>query len=274
MTLQITDTHAHLDMGAFDADRNEVLKRAFDSGVVLVVNPATDLKSAETILKLSEREPRFFAAVGFHPHDAGNVTKKDIDSLAKLANQPRVVAIGETGLDFYRNRAPRETQLQVFEWELGLAKDLKLPIIVHCREAVKETLALLHRFFPAQEDSQAPGVIHCFSGDSDTLKDYLSLGFYVSVGGYITFPTSKGLYAILKAIPGDRLLLETDAPYLAPQSHRGRRNEPAYLVETVGLLAKVRGVSPEVLSRQTTENACRLFRLPLPENLELNSSRS
>ncbi|MFH0847187.1 MAG: TatD family hydrolase [Chloroflexota bacterium] len=264
MSLQITDTHAHLDMGAFDADRNEVLQRAFDAGVALIVNPSTDIRSAETILKLSEREPRLFAAVGFHPHDAGGVTKKDIDSLAKLATHKKVVAIGETGLDFYRNRSPREDQLRVFEWELGLAKELKLPIIVYCREAVTETIALLRKFF-AQSSREAPGVIHCFSSDCETLKDYLSLGFYISVGGYVTFPNSRGLCDILKAIPDDRLLLETDAPYLAPQSHRGKRNEPAYLVEVVGFLARIRGISPEVLSLSTTENACRLFRLPLPE---------
>lgn len=267
--LQITDTHAHLDMGAFDADRDEVLKRAFDAGVVLIVNPAVGLKSGEEIIKLSEREPRLFAAVGFHPHDVTGVTKADVDKLAKLASHKRVVAIGETGLDFYRDRSPRDTQLQVFGWELELSRDLKLPIIVHSREAEKDTLALLHRFIPNTSASEkTPGVIHCFSGTSGTLKEYVTMGLCISVGGYITFSTSTKLYEVLKEIPEDRLLLETDSPYLAPHPHRGRRNEPAYLVETVKLLAKVRGVSPEILARKTTENACRLFNLPLPEGLE------
>lgn len=264
-TLQITDTHAHLDMSAFDADRDEVLKRAFDSGVALIVNPATGLKSGEKIIELSEREPRLFAAVGFHPHDVSDVTREDVDKLAKLATHKRVVAIGETGLDFYRNRSPREIQLQVFGWELELSRDLKLPIIVHSREAEKETLTLLHKFVPS--DSRAPGVIHCFSGDSQILKEYTGMGFYVSVGGYITFPTSVRLFDVLKEIPEDRLLLETDSPYLAPQSHRGGRNEPAYLIFAVELLARIRSITPDALARETTENACRLFKLPLPETI-------
>ncbi len=268
MTLQITDTHAHVDMGAFDTDRDKMLKRAFDAEVVLIVDPATGLKSSEEIIKLSEREPRLFAAVGFHPHDVNSVVKADIDKLAKLAIHKRVVAVGETGLDFYRNKSPRDTQLQVFGWELELSKELKLPIIVHSREADKETIDLLHRHFvTSRNDDRSPGVIHCFSGSSDILKEYLAMDFYVSVGGYITFPTSNRLYDVLREIPEDRLLLETDSPYLAPQSHRGQRNEPAYLVEAVELLAKIRGVTPEILARKTTENACRLFDMPPPSGL-------
>jgi TatD DNase family protein len=267
-TPQITDTHAHVDMGAFDTDRDEMLKRAFDAGVVLIVDPATGLKSGEDIIKLSERESRLFAAVGFHPHDVTTVTKADIDKLAKLATHKRVVAIGETGLDFYRNKSPRDTQLQVFGWELELSRELKLPIIVHSREAEKDTLDLLHKHFPGnRKNDSAPGVIHCFSGTSSILKEYLAMGFYVSVGGYITFPTSNRLYDVLREIPEDMLLLETDSPYLTPQSHRGGRNEPAYLVEVVELLAKIRAVTPEILAKKTTENACRLFKMPLPAGL-------
>ncbi|MFH1638881.1 MAG: TatD family hydrolase [Chloroflexota bacterium] len=264
MTLSIIDTHAHLDMHQFDEDRTGVIRRALEAGVITMVNPAVDLKSAEKIIRLSESEPHIFPAAGFHPHEVSNVSEADIKILAGIVKQDGVVAIGETGLDYYRNKSPRETQLHVLKAELELAADTKLPIIIHCREAERDMLALLGNWIANSPypDGVARGVIHCFSGNGNILKQYLEMGFYVSLGGYLTYPTSVRHFDMIKNIPVDRLLLETDCPYLPPQPYRGQRNEPAYLVMTAALLAKVRGTTAGVLARQTTENARRLFHLP------------
>lgn len=264
MPLQIIDTHAHLDMHPFDEDRSEVIRRAVEAGVCMMVNPTVGLKSAEKVIRLSEREPQIFAAVGFHPHEVSKVTEADVKTLAQITTHTRVVAIGEAGLDFYRNLSPRETQIKIFKLEMELAADTKLPIIIHCREAEKDMLASLHNWVAETKypEGRARGVIHCFGGDDSILKQYLEMGFYISVGGYLTYPTSARLYDVMKNIPDDRLMLETDCPYLPPQPHRGERNEPAYMTFTLELLAKLRGVTGETVAKQTTRNACRLFRLP------------
>ncbi len=262
--LSIVDTHAHLDMGPFNKDRKEVVVRARDSGVSTIITVGVDQGSNELVIELAESYGEVFAAVGFHPHNVTGVSKLDIASLAQLAKHSRVVAIGEVGLDFYRDYSPREAQLRVFKWQLELVAKLGLPVIVHCRQAEKNILPLLRDWvsYDKHHQGQPPGVIHCFSGDANTAREYLNMGFFISFGAYIGYPTSANQYSVIRSIPQNRLLVETDCPYLPPQNRRGQRNEPAYLPITVDLLARIRRVSPEQIAQETTQNARRLFRLP------------
>jgi TatD DNase family protein len=260
--LSIVDTHAHLDMGAFDKDREEVIARALNSGVSTIITVGTNLESSKKAMGLAERHPQILAAVGFHPHDTSSVKKADIANLAEIAKHPRVVAIGETGLDFYRNYSPREKQLEVLKWQLDLTDELKLPIIIHCRQAEQDMLALLHVWTSHHKgpQEQGLGVIHCFSGDSSAARQYLDMGFYLSLAAYVGYPGSRSAKDVIKNIPNDRLLVETDCPFLPPQTHRGQRNEPAYLPITVEVLAKIREVPLETVAKETTQNAHHLFR--------------
>lgn len=260
------DVHAHLDMAHFNEDRAEVISRALDAGVSTIITVGIDLESSRRAIKLAESYPEVLATVGFHPHGAIRVTEADVANLAKIADHPRVVAIGEAGLDFYRNKSPREAQLQVLKWQLELAAELNLPIVIHCRQAEKDMLALLHDWTSNKHSNEQPrGVIHCFSGDIDTARQYLGMGFFISVGAYIGYPSSLHTHNAIRSIPKDRLLVETDSPFLPPQSYRGKRNEPAYLPLTVGLLAEIRQVSPETVARETTQNARQLFCWPKSE---------
>lgn len=245
-------------MDPFDRDRAEVLARALDSGVSTIITVGINLESSKKAIILAENHPEILAAVGFHPHEATTVTEQDMANLAEIANHPRVVAIGEMGLDFHRDYSPRAAQLQVLKWQLELAVELNLPVIIHCRQAEQDMLPLLHDW--ASRHTEPKGVIHCFSGDSDTARQYLDMGFHISLGAYIGYPSSHHMDDVIRDIPQDRLLVETDCPFLPPQRHRGQRNEPAYLPLTVELLAESRGVSPETVARATTQNAGRLFR--------------
>ena len=251
-------------MAPFSKDRTEVLARARDSGVSAIITVGIDLSSSQQAVKLAESYSGVFATVGFHPHNVAGVKKLDITKLAQIAKHPRVVAVGEVGLDFYRDYSPRQAQLRVLEWQLELALELDLPVIVHCRRAEKDIIPLLRDWVSGDRcpPKPPPGVIHCFSGDIDTAREYLNMGFFISFGAYIGYPTSSNLYRVIRSIPQDRLLVETDCPYLPPQARRGRRNEPAYLWSTVEFLAEIRGVSAGQIARETTENARYLFRLP------------
>ena len=259
--LSLVDTHAHLDMKDFDKDREEVIARALNAGVSTIITVGTNIESSKKALGLAEEYPQILAAVGIHPHDTSSVTKADIDILAEIAKHPKVVAIGETGLDFYRNYAPREKQIEVLKWQLDLTVQLKLPIIIHCRQAEKDMLGLLSDWSLNNKipPEQGRGVIHCFSGDTNATRQYLDMGFYLSLAGYIGYPASKSLQSVIRDIPGDRLLVETDCPFLPPQAYRGKRNEPAYVAITAGVLAKIREVPLETVATETTQNALRLF---------------
>jgi TatD DNase family protein len=231
--------------------------------VTSIITVGIDLASSRQALKLAEQYDGVLAAVGIHPHNVVGVSEEDIAQLARLTEHPRVIVIGEAGLDFYRNRAPRERQIQVLKWQLELATTLGLPVIIHCRQAEREMLPLLRQWVSSHKDNEKPsGVIHCFSGDLETARKYLEMGFFISLGAYIGYPTSVKLHRVIQSLPEDRIMLETDCPFLPPQSHRGKRNEPAYLAITAGLLAKIRKVPVDVITRQTTENAHRLFNLP------------
>jgi len=259
----IVDTHAHLDVKAFNKDRDEAIARAVEAGVSTIICAGTGLESSKKCIQLAEAHTEVLATVGFHPHEANTVKQADVSELAEIAKHPRVVALGEMGLDFYRNYSPRETQLEVLKWQLELAAEMKLPVIIHCREAEQEMLNLLRdwtsRYQVPQERGR--GVIHCFMGDSDAARQYLEMGFYLSLGGYIGYPASGYAHDIIRNIPSDRVMVETDCPFLSPQAHRRKRNEPAFLPLTIEVLAEIRGVSVETVARETTQNAERLFRI-------------
>jgi len=242
----------------FTGDCDDVIARAVEAGVDKIVTAGTSVKSSEKAIALAEKYARVFAAVGIHPHEAADIQKADITIIAGLAKHPRVVALGEMGLDFYRNYTPQDSQYQTLKWQLELASELRLPVIIHARQSTKEMLEILSDWVK-QPHAKPPGVIHCFQDSIPAAKTYLEMGFYLAFGGYISYPNSR-LAEVIKTIPEDRLLVETDAPYLPPQKNRGKRNEPAYITLTVENLAEILGTSAEKVARQTTENANKLFR--------------
>lgn len=262
-SVPMVDTHAHLDMDSFNEDRSQVITRALDSGVSTIVTVGINLESSQKAIKLAENHREVLATAGFHPHEATRVTEEDMVELARIARHPRVVAIGEIGLDFYRNLSTREKQLKALKWQLEVAAKLELPVIIHCRQAEKDMLPLLHDWTTSDKEHQGQtrGVIHCFSSDSNTARQYLDMGFFISLGAYIGYSSSHHMSNTIRSIPEDRLVVETDCPFLPPQRHRGQRNEPAYLPFTVAALADIRGVTAEKIARETTQNAHRLFRI-------------
>ncbi|MFC1897898.1 TatD family hydrolase [Chloroflexota bacterium] len=267
--LYIVDTHAHLDMSVFDKDCSDVVARARDAHVNKIINVGTDLESSKKAIGLAEKYPEIFAAVGFHPHDSVKVGKAHILELTEIANHPKVVAIGEIGLDFYRNYSPREKQIKTLRLQLDLATQLGLPVIIHCRQAEREMLNLLHDWISLNDSSQKQcrGVIHCFNSGKATLRQYLDMGFYISLGAYIGYPTSQ-MHDVILDIPADRLVVETDCPFLPPQRYRGQRNEPAYVLLTVEVLSKITSESYEKIAQKTTNNAHHLFHLGVNSNCD------
>jgi TatD DNase family protein len=259
--INLIDTHAHLDMEEFDHDREEVIARALATGVRNIITVGTDVNSSRKALTLAEKYPQTYAVVGAHPHEADRITWQDISHLREIARHPRVVAIGETGLDFYRNYARAEAQKRIFTWQLDIAADLRLPVIIHTRQAIPQTVEILkdwvkQRHTPAY---QPQGVIHCFTGDIQTAKQFLDLDFYISFAGFVTYPNSKSL-AVVKTVPRDKILLETDCPFLTPQKFRGKRNEPSYVALTAETIATALDMPLEALGEQTTGNARTLFK--------------
>ncbi|MBI4313394.1 MAG: TatD family hydrolase [Candidatus Omnitrophica bacterium] len=255
----LIDTHCHLDDPQYEEGAPAVLARAQEAGVAGCVTIGTDLSTSRQAIALALRHGGVFAAAGFHPHEAVNWTGEIGKQLGALAAHPRVVGIGEIGLDYYRNRSPRDIQQDVFRKMLQMALDRNLPVVIHCREAWADTLALIREVlkFPMR------GVMHCFSGGPEELKTSLDLGFDVSFAGNITFKNAAALRDVALRVPMDRVVLETDAPYLTPEPHRGKRNEPAFMVHTARLFAQLRGLSAEEVALKTSANAARLFRLPL-----------
>jgi TatD DNase family protein len=263
------DTHCHLEMKEFSPDLDAVITRAKDSGIEAIVTIGSDIGGCRGALELSAKYDFIYAAIGIHPHDArdfspavfsqlkswvadGRLSHSAIDSCG-VENSPKIVAIGELGLDYHYDLSPRTKQREVFETQLGFAKEAGLPVIVHSREAGEETLEIL------RQSGLNRGVMHCFSGDIKMAEETLSLGFHISIAGPVTFKNADMLRMVSKAVPDDRLLVETDAPYLAPIPFRGRRNEPSYVIETARCIADLRGVSLEDIDRITTLNAKRLF---------------
>lgn len=252
----ITDTHAHLYWKSFDADREEVLARARAAGVTRMIVVGTDLATSEAAFELAAGELELYPTAGLHPHDASAAGPEVRARLEELCRRPECVGVGETGLDFFKEHSPRAAQVESFLWQLDLARRLGKPIVVHCRDAHAETARLVAEFAGVR------GVMHCYTYGPEELAPYLEAGFCISFSGVVTFPRNEANRAAAAVVPEDRLLVETDCPYLAPQSVRGRRNEPAHARLVLEQVAAVRGVPLEELARRTSDNAARLFGLP------------
>jgi TatD DNase family protein len=251
----LVDSHAHLDDARFAGDREAIIQRAWDAGIrrILTIGNGTGPDDMGCGIPVSETYDWIHTSVGIHPHDAAKVEERHFRMMEDLAAHPRVLAIGETGLDYHYDNSPREVQREVFRRQLELSVRLGLPVIVHTREADEDTEAIL------KDTGAARGVLHCFTSGASLAKTALSLGFMISFSGIVTFPSARDLVAIAQTVPADRLLVETDCPYLAPVPHRGKRNEPAFVAETVQCLAAARGVSLGQLSEETSQNFTRLF---------------
>ncbi len=247
------DTHAHLD--AFE-DAGEVLRRARDAGVRRTVTVGTSVESCRASLELCEREEGVFAALGLHPHEAGSVRPQELEQLRELLEHPKAVAVGETGLDYYRDLAPRDRQASAFRAQVELAAEVGKPLVVHTRAADEDTLSALGELPP-----DVPVILHCFSS-SALLEPALERGWYVSFAGNVTYPKAGELRWAAVRVPAERLLAETDSPYLAPQAMRGKRNEPAHVMETLAALAEARQEDASALERTIEANAATVFSLP------------
>ncbi len=260
----LIDTHCHLDMSEFDNDREDVIARAKDTGFEALITAGSDFDSAARAMELATRHDFIYAAIGVHPHDAKDFSDEIYLDLVSRSRNRKVVAIGETGLDYHYDHSPRDVQREVFRKHLRLAKEAGLPVIVHSREAKEDTMAIL------AESGINQGVLHCFSGDLDMAEQAMSMGLSLSLAGPVTFKKSSRLREIARIIPDDYLLIETDAPYLSPEPLRGRRNEPSYLEYTARFIADLREISLDDLARITTLNAKRLFGIgTLPDRAEI-----
>lgn len=255
--LQLTDTHAHLNDPAFQHDLNEVLDRARTAGVRTIICVGSDLKTSAEAVELAAQREGIYAAVGVHPHEAKSADEQTWKAIRLLAGRPKVVALGEIGLDFYYYNSPPEVQIAVFRQQILLARELGLPIIIHDRDAHEE----VYRILCEEKAGDVGGVFHCFSGGLDFAGKCLDLGFYISLAGPVTFKKAGELLRVACEIPLERLLVETDAPYLAPVPYRGKRNESAFIVETAKKVAETRGMEPEELAAATSNNARKLFSL-------------
>jgi len=253
------DSHAHLDSADFDADRPAVIERAKAAEVtrVLAIGSGTGPGTLDCAIKLAEAFEGLDASIGIHPHEAALATEEDFRLLAELAQHPAVIAWGEIGLDFHYDHSPREVQREVFARQLRLAAERQLPVIIHTREAEEETLKLLKEDWGQAEIG---GILHCYSGSLELAQAGLEMGFLVSFSGMLTFPKAQNVREVAQKVPLERLLIETDAPFLAPVPHRGKRNEPAFVVETAKAMAELKETSVEAIGRQTSENYRRLFK--------------
>lgn len=254
----LIDSHCHLDSKQFDSDREEVIQRALDAGVtqMLAIGTGEGPPDLESALRLADRYPCFLATVGVHPHDAAKAQPETYKHLGALLRHPKIVALGEIGLDYHYSFSPQSVQRQVFIDQMALAAEARKPIVIHTREAWDDTLALLERHW---KPTGLPGVMHCFSGGVGEAQRSLELGFLLSFGGIVTYPKALDVQQAAQFAPADRILVETDAPYLAPVPKRGKRNEPALMVYTASKLADLRSVTSEELARQTTNNFRRTF---------------
>lgn len=272
----LIDTHCHLDFPEFDTDRDDVIERARKSGIACMVNIGSSLEGSEKSVALAKKYDCIYATVGLHPHEADSYNDGIGKRLKELSAEKKVVAIGETGLDFFKNYSQRDNQEKLFQTMLGLAKDLELPLVIHSREAQEDIIKILKRYLPLR------AVVHCFSGDEHFLNECLALGFYVSFTCNITYPVklsnigrdpaggskliqrdkkAQNLRELVKMTPLDRLMLETDAPFLSPEGFRGRRNEPLQVRLLAEEISRVKGAVIEEVARQTTENAKQFFNL-------------
>jgi TatD DNase family protein len=255
---RLIDSHSHLDMKDFRQDLGQVLERARENGVSRIISIGIDFESSRRAIHLAAKHEEIFATVGYHPHNAREGGAEELDRLARLASEPKVVAWGEIGLDFYHEYSPPEEQLASFSYQLEQAHDLHLPVVIHDRDAHEETFRMLKRMGKGERK----GVIHCFSGDMVLARAFVELGYFVSLPGTVTYKGAKAAREVAAEIPIDCLLIETDAPFLAPVPMRGKRNEPGFVLHTAQEIARLRDMDFEEVARRTSENAMLLFRLP------------
>jgi TatD DNase family protein len=265
------DSHCHLDFEAFDADRDQVLADAARAGVVGILNPAVDLASSRAIVALAGHYPPVYAAVGVHPNSATSWDERTLDELRQLSQVDKVLAIGEIGLDYYRQRAPKALQLEIFQAQLLLAREAGLPVIIHTRnaskedhQATKDALALLIEWQLGLSEvgsalAERPGVLHSYSGSLGSAQQAMARGFYIGITGPVTFRNAPELQDLVAALPLDRILVETDAPFLTPHPYRGKRNEPAYVRLVTDKIAGIHDLAPETVAEATAANAARLL---------------
>ncbi len=258
-SLGLIDSHAHIQAKEYSGETEAVISRAGEAGVerIIVVGGAGDMSSNTAAVALAESCASLYATVGMHPHDAKDVGEEELQELKKLAAHPKVIAVGETGLDYYYNHSPREVQRQVFAQFIRLAGETELPLVVHERDGAQEAAELLRE----EGKGKVQGVIHCFTGDYEAARTYLDLGFYLSFTGIITFKNAEPLRDVVRKVPLDKIFVETDSPYLTPVPHRGKRNEPAYVRFVAATIANVKSLSIEEVARVTTNNVRTLFRI-------------
>lgn len=263
--MELIDSHAHLDFPQFDADRTQVLDRARQAGVstVLAIGSGAGPQKLDAALPFAEQHDWIFATVGIHPHEAKLATEAHFELLDRLAKHPRVIAWGEMGLDYHYDHSPREVQVHVFRRQLEQARAAGLPIVIHCREAWPDCLDILEQDW---RGTGRGGIFHCFSGALEEAKKGIEMGFLISFAGNLTYPKAQSLREIARELPLDCLLIETDAPFLAPQAHRGKRNEPAYVAEVARTLANVRDLAADEIAGVTAANFRRFFRLGASES--------
>ncbi len=253
----IIDTHAHYDDKAFDEDRDMLLSQLPSGKIQLVVNIGASIRTTKNTLELMSRYPFVYGAVGVHPSETGELTEPLMDWLQEAAGQPKVVAVGEIGLDYYWDEPGREIQKHWFVRQLNLARKLGLPVVIHSRDAAKDTLDIMKD----QKAGDMGGVIHCFSYGVEMAREYLDMGFYLGIGGVVTFKNAKKLKEVVEYMPMDRMVLETDCPYLAPEPFRGKRNSSLYLPHVVKAVSEIKGISQEEVIAKTSDNARAMYRL-------------
>jgi TatD DNase family protein len=259
----LVDTHCHINFDSYDEDRDQVIERAAQVGVTRVINPAVDVETSKTVVELAARYEGLYAAVGVHPNSTARFAPEDLTAVESLAKAPKVVAIGEIGLDYYRDRSPKSAQVAAFEAQLALAAKLELPVIIHNREAHDDILSILEHWVSSLPPSlkARPGVLHSFSAPAAIAERALKTGFCLGFTGPITYKNADDLRRIAASMPLDHILVETDGPFLTPMPYRGKRNEPAYIPYIVQRLAALKRIGDEAMAQATTENAERLFDL-------------
>lgn len=249
------DSHAHLDGRRFDKDRDKVIERAKESGISYIMNPGADFESSVKSVELASKYEMIYAAVGVHPHDTKDMDDIMLELIKSLTKKPKVMAIGEIGLDFHYDNSPRDIQEKWFRKQVRLAKDVNLPIIIHDREANNEVMSILK-----EEKAFNTGVLmHCYSGSAELAKQYIKLGAYISIAGPVTFKNVRKAVEVVQAIPIEYLMIETDSPYLTPHPYRGKRNESSYVKYVAEKIAEIKGISLEEVAERTTENAKKYF---------------
>lgn len=253
----LIDSHAHLDDRRFDDDREMIINNLKNNNIELVINIGADLKTSAASVDLANKYENIYAAVGVHPHSAKEVNTMVMEMIKELAENEKVVAIGEIGLDFYYDNSPRDIQRKWFIEQLKLAKELDLPVIIHTRDASQETYDILKN----NQDGTVRGVMHCYSGSVEMAARYIDMGFYISLGGPVTFKNARVVREVAEAVPLDKLLIETDCPYLTPEPYRGKRNEPVYVKYVAEKIAEIKGSTYKELVKATNENAKRLFNI-------------